>query len=126
MTTTQPTITLDTFRAWLSGVEEMSDDDWHPNKTQWDRIRSKIDLIVETKSASAPMPMYPPGVRSVGSPAVASIALPPEAFQAPREIPGMVSAATPDFIPPPSRMEMPAMMPPSTPVISGSYKSSFV
>lgn len=40
-------ITLDKFRAWLEGVEEMQADDWTPSPEQWQRIRSKIDDILE-------------------------------------------------------------------------------
>lgn len=45
---TKAKLTLNEFRAWLSGVEEMQSDDWTPDHTQWRRIRSKIDEIVET------------------------------------------------------------------------------
>ena len=37
--------TLNEFRAWLSGVEEMQDDGWIPNETQWELIRQRIGLI---------------------------------------------------------------------------------
>lgn len=40
-------LSLNEFRAWLSGVEEMQSDDWTPDHTQWRRIRAKIDEIVE-------------------------------------------------------------------------------
>lgn len=39
-------ISLNEFRAWLSGVEEMQAEDWHPDLTQWRIIREKIDLII--------------------------------------------------------------------------------
>lgn len=38
-------ITLDTFRAWLQGVEEMQEDGWTPSESQWKKIREKIDMI---------------------------------------------------------------------------------
>ncbi len=38
-------LTLNEFRAWLAGVEEMQSDDWTPDPTQWSRIRSKIEDI---------------------------------------------------------------------------------
>ncbi len=37
--------TLNEFRAWLSGVEEMQEDEWVPNNTQWELIRQRIALI---------------------------------------------------------------------------------
>lgn len=36
---------LTEFRAWLSGVEEMQEDGWVPNSTQWELIRERIDKI---------------------------------------------------------------------------------
>ena len=39
-------ITLDQFRSWLQGVEDMQSDDWAPNADQWKVIREKIDLVV--------------------------------------------------------------------------------
>lgn len=68
-------IDVDTFKAWLQGVEDMQGDDWCPSLDQWRKIRQKIDLIdgtVEQVSASVPTPpvvnqpsglMFPPGVR---------------------------------------------------------------
>lgn len=40
-------VTLDQFRAWLEGVEEMQDEDWVPNLRQWQTIRAKIDAILD-------------------------------------------------------------------------------
>lgn len=39
------TISLEQFRAWLAGVEDMQDDGWTPSASQWNKIRSKIDEI---------------------------------------------------------------------------------
>jgi len=39
--------TLIEFKAWLSGVEEMHDDDWIPNATQWSLIKQRIDLVCD-------------------------------------------------------------------------------
>ena len=44
-------ITLDEFRAWLSGVEEMQPEGWHPSDTQWSTIRNKMDLIDDSEPA---------------------------------------------------------------------------
>ncbi len=40
-------LTLNEFRAWLSGVEEMQADDWTPNASQWKTIRSKIEEVID-------------------------------------------------------------------------------
>lgn len=46
-------ISLEKFKAWLEGVEEMQPEDWHPDAVQWRKIREKIDLINEVKSVAA-------------------------------------------------------------------------
>lgn len=43
------TIDIDTFKAWLSGVEDMQGDDWTPSAEQWKKIRSKINLLTVTE-----------------------------------------------------------------------------
>jgi hypothetical protein len=48
--------TLSEFRAWLSGVEEMQDPDWIPNKDQWELIRLRIDCIKEVEPQSKGRP----------------------------------------------------------------------
>lgn len=61
-------ITLAEFKAWLEGVEELQAKDWAPDKTQWKRIRSKINCIVEPEpryveaapEAASPAPRYAP------------------------------------------------------------------
>lgn len=42
-------IDIDTFKAWLSGVEDMQGDDWTPTAEQWKKIRSKINLLTVTE-----------------------------------------------------------------------------
>ena len=54
----QKSQTLAEFRAWLEGVEELQDENWSPNKSQWDLIREKINNIVIINQP-APMPMQP-------------------------------------------------------------------
>lgn len=49
----QSKISLTEFRAWLSGVEEMQETDWAPNKTQWDTIRRKIDSVIVEEPVQA-------------------------------------------------------------------------
>lgn len=41
------TLTIAEFKQWLSGVEDMQPDNWTPDATQWAKIRSKIDCLVE-------------------------------------------------------------------------------
>ena len=65
------TIDIDTFKAWLSGVEDMQGDDWTPSAEQWKKIRSKINLLTvpeyEDPKTYPQQPMYrSPG--QVGSP----------------------------------------------------------
>lgn len=43
-------ISMKEFQAWLSGVEEMQPQDWHPDLNQWRIIRTKIDTVVTTIS----------------------------------------------------------------------------
>lgn len=38
-------ISMDQFRSWLEGVEDMQPADWTPDQEQWRRIREKIDLV---------------------------------------------------------------------------------
>ena len=40
-------VTLNEFRSWLEGVEELQADEWAPTKEQWKLIRVKIDSIKE-------------------------------------------------------------------------------
>jgi len=53
-------ISLEEFRAWLQGVEEMQEDDWAPNTTQWKKIREKIDNIAASQQAFVPYPTHQP------------------------------------------------------------------
>lgn len=53
-------ITLSEFKAWLSGVEEMQDDDWAPTLTQWRRIRAKF---FDIKQDTAAVTQRPPAMR---------------------------------------------------------------
>lgn len=40
-------ISLNEFRAWLEGVEELQPEGWSPSGEQWQLIREKFDSIVE-------------------------------------------------------------------------------
>lgn len=55
----KPKQTLNEFRAWLQGVEEMQDDDWIPSIEQWKLIRDRIDNIIEPPTApTVPSPLF--------------------------------------------------------------------
>lgn len=41
-------LSLKDFKMWLEGVEEMQSEGWTPTPEQWNKIRSKIDIIEET------------------------------------------------------------------------------
>lgn len=45
-------VTLNEFKAWLEGVEELQDATWTPSATQWKLIRAKIDNIKELPVAA--------------------------------------------------------------------------
>ena len=53
-------ITLLEFKAWLSGIEELSSDDWSPDESQWKLIRDKIENIVLPKEPTTPEPIHTP------------------------------------------------------------------
>jgi len=62
--------TLNEFKAWLEGIEEIQPNDWSPDASQWEMIRSKIIAIVPEviekkvsvapKETVRPMPQFPP------------------------------------------------------------------
>ncbi len=45
--------TLNEFKAWLAGIEELNDDSWHPSKNQWDLIRDKIFNIKDVDTINS-------------------------------------------------------------------------
>ena len=52
--------TLEMFKAWLSGVEEMQGPDWTPTAEQWKKIRNKIDEIEDEQPTSQQLqPQFP-------------------------------------------------------------------
>lgn len=40
-------LTLNQFKSWLEGVEEMQGEDWTPSPEQWKKIRNKISLMFD-------------------------------------------------------------------------------
>lgn len=47
-------ISVSEFKSWISGIEDMQEDDWVPNKTQWDKIKAKIELLSDDFVESLP------------------------------------------------------------------------
>jgi hypothetical protein len=56
-------ITINEFRMWLEGVEEMQAVGWVPDERQWRRIREKINEIIDVpqqpKYTAPPVPLGP-------------------------------------------------------------------
>ena len=57
-------ISVSEFKSWISGIEDMQEDDWVPNKAQWDKIKAKIELLSEDMVETPPveqhvLPSYP-------------------------------------------------------------------
>ena len=40
-------ISLSEFRSWLQGIEDMQDEGWSPDASQWIKIKQKISQIEE-------------------------------------------------------------------------------
>jgi len=52
--------TLSEFKAWLDGVVELQDQNWHPNEAQWKQIRARISGIIETPATPVAVPPISP------------------------------------------------------------------
>ena len=53
-------LTVSEFKSWISGVEDMQDGNWYPSPVQWNKIRSKISMLVETEQMNGvPINQYP-------------------------------------------------------------------
>ena len=55
-----PKLSIDQFRSWLEGVEDMQEEGWVPDERQWRKIRQKIDLVIESTPPTAHSVVYPP------------------------------------------------------------------
>lgn len=47
MSAEEKKLTINEFKMWLQGVEEMQQPDWIPDARQWEKIRQKIDMIID-------------------------------------------------------------------------------
>jgi hypothetical protein len=53
-------ISVSEFKSWISGIQDMQEDDWTPNKQQWEKIRGKIDMLAETEAPEVVAPAQQP------------------------------------------------------------------
>jgi hypothetical protein len=103
----EKTLTMNEFKMWLTGVEEMQPADWTPDASQWKKIREKLNLVIETQYNST---QYNSTQVAYGpTPGLAGLAAPLDPVQPVRYIdaPGGLN----DFQLPPSVVSNPA--PPS-------------
>jgi len=59
--------TLKEFQAWLTGIEEIQPDDWHPTSDQWKLIRERmngiiadVEIVEREIEIPVPVPIQPP------------------------------------------------------------------
>jgi hypothetical protein len=62
--------TLNEFRAWLNGVEELQPEDWAPDAAQWKLIREKINNISEPKDTTVDTATLTKLIEELSAPAV--------------------------------------------------------
>jgi hypothetical protein len=120
--------TLNEFRAWLQGVEEMQEDGWIPSIDQWKLIRDRIDNITEPTPVA---PAFDAVHRQPVRQQVRQPAAPHGAFDAP-DASSSFDGATVDLTAPVPRAPKQGQPQTSlgaekTPdVEAGAYKSGFV
>lgn len=117
-------ISINEFKMWLEGVEEMQEEGWVPNPTQWKRIREKLNSVIENEQPSVDKQEQYVGVKTKvrnnqQQSTMAPIANVPSALVPPNLPPG----------PPPSALfGSPDGLQARTPSIDttdGNYKSAF-
>ena len=86
-------VTLNEFKAWLDGVEELQLDDWTPTPPQWVLIRAKIDNIVEQKGTTTVVNNPVQGVPRPMQPQITGFVPPPDVGGIPA---GQVVEMTPE------------------------------
>jgi hypothetical protein len=121
------TISLNDFRSWLQGVEDMQDDNWTPTSTQWIKIRQKIDCIEQQASLPNP-PVYPTGVRTASfqspQPSIMEQQFIPA--PAPMPFPSPTTGRVSTFIPPPPPAHFDSTKTPDIDTSTGEYKPAFI
>jgi hypothetical protein len=51
-------ISINEFKSWIAGVEDMQGLNWFPTHDQWIKIRAKIDALVENRVNGSQIPIY--------------------------------------------------------------------
>lgn len=44
-------ISVSEFKSWIAGIQDMQESGWSPNKQQWEKIRGKIEQLIESEAA---------------------------------------------------------------------------
>lgn len=107
-------LTVNDFKMWLGGVEEMQTEDWIPDARQWKRIREKIDQLHD-------VPQIQAAHYSASNYPVAANPLPPVAFELPTSPAGPTHTLPPVFSTGASR----STVTPNIDTSSGTYTSIF-
>ena len=146
--------TLNEFRAWLNGVEELQPEDWAPDAAQWKLIREKINNISEPRDSSVDTATLTKLIESLGTasprpnaspnpypgpyagghppnPQAAGIPPPPPP---PAGVPagpveigqGAKTAAPPVTLPPAKPIDIGEVAKPKDTAEDGKYESSFI
>ncbi len=123
----QKNISVKEFKMWLEGVEEMQEEGWTPNPTQWARIREKIRSIEETAGGFTAPQFGPRQTAPVGQPPAP---VPMPTMQAPQQFApaGMTGLAPPEASGRAPLAGGPGTIPVKTPDIdtsNGGYRSNF-
>ena len=112
--------TLNEFKAWLEGVEELQDANWSPNRSQWLKIRARIDNIMDDYPEEE---QFQPNVQYTRS---APIEIRSSLGDIPQQ---QIAAPVAPIIPAPQAPVIPAPSLPATPEIldtsDGEYQSGF-
>jgi len=109
---TKKKITLSEFKLWLTGVQSMQKEDWHPNKEQWTMILDQIEMIKEAPppiQQTTPEPSPPPQP----APLVPRRDLPPIQRSPSGEL------MPPSLIPPPPPVDIDQLQANSQPTLQG-------
>ena len=58
------------FKMWIKGLSDFQDDNWSPNKSQWEHIRLLIDSLSDNVVVSRPQQQAQPMIRQPAGPAM--------------------------------------------------------
>ena len=121
-------ISLNDFKAWLQGVEDMQDDGWVPSAVQWKKIRMKIDQVgASPLPVASPMfPTYPPNVRGGIEPVYGAQSAPVSSLNIPIPTPTPGARVSTFMAPPPPPQHFDSPKTPDIDTSSGNYSAPFV